>query len=325
MELIKKYQHLLLNYIENNRFTQEPRLLYEPVDYILSNGGKRLRPILVLMACDLFQPPIEKAFPAAYAVEIFHNFTLLHDDIMDESLVRRGVPSVPAKFGNHTAILSGDVMLVYAYEYLSKLPASILPEVMKTFNQFAREVCEGQAFDMDFETSDHVEISDYLKMIELKTAVLIAGALKIGGIIGEAKAKDLLNLYEFGRNIGIAFQLQDDILDTFGDPEKFGKRIGGDIIQNKKTYLILKALELANADQKEILKHWYDQEIVDDEEAKIEAVRSIFESVEVRKEAEGLQNDFVDKAYAHLKAIEVEEDQKAALYAFAGMLVQREV
>ena len=248
MRSLSQLQELFQKYISDNQFSDTPTELYDPVNYILSLGGKRLRPILLLMAYNLFKTDVEKALPAAFSVEVFHNFSLMHDDIMDKAPLRRGKPAVHIKYNESTGILSGDVMLIYAFKYLMKLEdQNSLLEIIKLFNQIAIDVCEGQQFDMNFENRTEVTIDEYINMIGLKTAALLAGAMKMGALIAGASDKDAQLLYDFGKNVGIAFQLQDDILDTFGDPEKFGKKVGGDIAQNKKTYLALRAMELANA------------------------------------------------------------------------------
>lgn len=325
MQQVAELQSLFKTYLEENHFNQKPTGLYEPINYILSLGGKRIRPVLLLMGCNLFTDNIAQALPASFAIEIFHNFSLLHDDIMDEAPLRRGHPTVHVQYNQNTGILSGDVMLVYAYEYFLQLnDKSSIPEIIKTFNKVAIEVCEGQQYDMDFETRNDVSIEEYLKMIELKTSVLIAGGLKIGAIIGGSLAEDAEHLYEFGRNIGIAFQLQDDILDTYGDPEKFGKKVGGDIVQNKKTFLVLKALELADADQRSMLETLMNTES-QDEKTKIAAVKSLFDALQVRQAAEQLMESYLSTAFEHLEAVNVESERKKVLIDISNQLMGREV
>ena len=315
---------LYLSYAKEHPFQQEPTELYEPINYILNVGGKRLRPALVLMSCNLFCDDIEKALAPAHAIEIFHNFTLVHDDIMDEAPLRRGQPTIHTKYDTNIAILSGDVMLVYAYEYLLQVPGNVIAKVIKAFNRFAIAVCEGQQFDVNFETRNDVSIAEYIRMIELKTAALIAGALEIGAYVGGATDEDAFHIAEFGRNVGIAFQLQDDILDTFGDPEKFGKKVGGDIAQNKKTYLVLKCLQLA--DEVTALKLG---ELLsskpENEKLKIKTVTEIFNNLNVRKYATAEKAKYLDKAYHHLNSIKISEVKKEVLKSFAKMLVDREV
>jgi geranylgeranyl diphosphate synthase type II len=315
---------LYLSYAKEHPFQQKPSELYEPINYILNIGGKRLRPALVLMSYNLFKDDIEKALAPAHAIEIFHNFTLVHDDIMDEAPLRRGQPTIHTKYDTNIAILSGDVMLIYAYEYLLQVPANVVAKVIKAFNRFAIAVCEGQQFDVNFETRNDVEIPEYIRMIELKTAALIAGALEIGAYVGGASDENAFHIAEFGRNVGIAFQLQDDILDTFGDPEKFGKKVGGDIAQNKKTYLVLKSLELADETTRAELEGLLSTKPAD-EKSKIKAVTDIFNKLHLRKHATAEKSKYLDKAYHHLNSIEVDDDKKKVLKSFAKMLVDREV
>jgi len=325
MQNVVELQSLFKKYLDENQFHQKPAGLYEPINYILSLGGKRIRPVLLLMGCNLFNDSVAQALPASYAIEIFHNFSLLHDDIMDEAPLRRGKPTVHVKYNQNTGILSGDVMLVYAYKFFLQLENKVkIPAIIKTFSQVAIEVCEGQQHDMDFETRNNVSIDEYVKMIEQKTAVLIAGGLKIGGIIGGSSEEDANHLYEFGRNIGIAFQLQDDILDTYGDPEKFGKKVGGDIIQNKKTFLVIKALELGTKDQCARLSGLMNIDSMD-ENAKIEAVKSIFNELQIREAAEQLMESYLAVAFEHLKAVNVADEKKKILINLSYQLMGREV
>lgn len=321
LDELKQYYE---NYAAKNKFTKTPKGLYEPVDYILNIGGKRLRPLMLLMTCKLFTNDLEKALAPAYAIEIFHNFSLVHDDIMDAAPLRRGKTTVHHKWNVNTGILSGDVMLVMAYEYLRQVDVAILGEVIRIFNEVAIGVCEGQQYDVDFETMETVTIAEYIKMIELKTSVLVAGAMRIGALVGGANEKDAYNLGEFGRNIGIAFQLQDDILDTYGDPEKFGKKVGGDIAQNKKTFLVIKSLELANETTATRLNNLLATQPVD-EIAKIKEVTDIFDSLDIRKHANQKKEEYLNLAYKHLKAVEISETAKQPLYDFAQFLIHREV
>jgi len=325
MRQVEELQKMFLSYLETESFDQPPQELYQPVNYILQLGGKRLRPVLLLMGANLFTQNFKNALPAALAIEIFHNFSLVHDDIMDKAPLRRGQPTVHIRYGQNAGILSGDVMLILTYQYLSKLSnPSQLPQILETFNRLAIEVCEGQQYDMNFETQSSVEISDYLRMIELKTSVLIAGALKIGAIIGGGGEKDATELYEFGRNVGIAFQLQDDILDTFGDPEKFGKKTGGDIVQNKKTFLLLKAMELANESEKKTLNHWINQDNGSESE-KINAVTQIYKQLNVQQLATELMERYLLTAFDHLEAVGVEKSRKNILKKLANQLMMREI
>ena len=239
MHSINQYQEFIANYLESQYETKEPKNLYDPIHYILGLGGKRMRPVLTLMSAEVFDADYKKALPAALAVEVFHNFSLIHDDIMDDAPLRRGNVTVHEKWDINTGILSGDAMLILAYQYFEQYEPAIFRELAKLFSKTALEVCEGQQWDVDFETRTDVSIPDYLKMIQYKTAVLVAAAMKMGAIIAETSQENANLIYDFGLNLGLAFQLQDDYLDAFGNPETFGKQVGGDIIENKKTYLYL--------------------------------------------------------------------------------------
>jgi len=325
MQSLSQLQQLFQKYLDENQFLDSPSELYQPANYILSLGGKRIRPIMLLMAYNLFRDDIEKALPAAFAIEIFHNFSLVHDDIMDEAPLRRGKPTVHVKYNTNTGILSGDVMLIYAYKYLMKIEnQSRISDLVRLFNEVAVEVCEGQQYDMNFEAQNEVSISAYLKMIELKTAVLLAGAMKMGAMIANAPEDDAQLVYDFAKNVGIAFQLQDDILDTFGDPQKFGKRVGGDIIQNKKTYLVLRAFELADQSTKTQLENLFANQ-PENESSKIDDVKSIFNQLDIRNEAEQVKEAFLQKAFAALNAVGVAEDKKVVLRNLADELMNRQV
>lgn len=325
MEQITELRKSFEAYLEQYKFQQEPKELYEPINYIMNLGGKRLRPILVLMAYRIFDAQYSNALPVAYAVEIFHNFSLVHDDIMDEAPLRRGKPSVHIAYGTNTGILAGDVMQIYAYEHLLKIGDPIkVKQLFTVFSQTAIAVCEGQQMDMNFEQRADVQIPEYLKMIECKTAALMAGSLEMGAIVAGASAVDTENLAQFGRNIGIAFQLQDDILDTFGDPEKFGKKVGGDIAQNKKTYLLLKALEVADAQTKRRLEHLMNGAQIEEKE-KIAQVTSIFRQLNIPEQAEEIKAEYRDKAYQHLEAIQLSDAIKQPLVALAERFIQREI
>ncbi len=327
--MTRSFEQLLAafqNYLSDHPFAKAPEGLYQPVDYILNLGGKRIRPVLLLMGCNLFDENIKKALPASYAIEIFHCFSLLHDDIMDAAPLRRGKPAVHIKYGTNSGILSGDVMMIYSYEYLLKSMEGKDPtEIIKTFNRVAIEVCEGQQMDMDFETRDDVSIDEYLKMIELKTSVLIGGALEIGAFIGGAEQEAAAILSDFGKNVGLAFQLQDDILDTFGDSASFGKKIGGDIAQNKKTFLYLKALEKADAETLAALEQWYQTPPDKNEEEKIIAVTAIFTRLDIQRETEVLKEAYLAKAFKSLEAVPVAADQKQGLIQLANALMGRKV
>jgi len=318
-ELFKTYQ-------KDNNFSQyTPRELYEPIDYILSLGGKQIRPLLALMACQLFSKEVHAALPIAAAVEIFHNFSLVHDDIMDASPIRRGQPAVHKNFNTNTAILSGDVMLVYAYEHLSKVSPELLPIILPVFNAVAIGVCEGQQMDVNFETQAKVSLPEYTRMIELKTSILLYGAMKMGALVGGASIEEAELIGEFGRNMGIAFQMQDDWLDTFGAQAKVGKRIGGDIIQNKKTALVIKALELADTTTEQELNQLLSSTPTPEEEAaKIERVTSIFKALGIPDEMKKIMAIYKDKAIHNLNLLNVSDDAKKSLYGFLDMLMERE-
>lgn len=311
------------DYADRHLFPGAPRELYEPCDYFLGLGGKRLRPALVLMAAELFSTEPDAALPAAWAVELFHNFTLMHDDIMDAAPLRRGQPTVHTRWNTTTGILSGDVMLIYAYRHLSSLDApEVVHRLFDTFNRVAIGVCEGQQMDINFETRQDVSLPEYIRMIELKTAVLLGGALEMGALCARAPQADAGHLYEFGRKAGIAFQLQDDLLDTYGDPAKFGKQVGGDILQNKKTYLVLKTVEVAPpADQAE-LAHWMQTE--PHEPGKVAAVRALFDRNGIPELLSAEKQQFQNDAFAHLDAVQVDEGRKSGLRQFFQDLLVRE-
>ena len=274
---------------------REPYGLYEPIEYTLAAGGKRVRPQLAMIACELFGGTTEEIAPAAMALEVFHNFTLLHDDVMDHALVRRGRPTVHVKWNENTAILSGDQMLIEAYKLLSGVPADKLPTMLQLFNKMATEICEGQQYDVDFENQEHVAIEEYLKMIRLKTAVLLATALKMGSYIAGASSEQQDMLYQFGINIGLAFQIQDDILDVWGNPETFGKAIGGDISCNKKTFVALTAMQLADTNARTELEQWFSQTLTDNSE-KIASVKALYEQVGTRIKCEEAVEQYTTQA-----------------------------
>ena len=291
------------NEISKLDWKREPYGLYEPIEYTLAAGGKRVRPQLAMIASQLFGGKDEEVLPAALALEVFHNFTLLHDDVMDKADVRRGRPTVHVKWNENTAILSGDQMLIEAYKLLSGVPADKLPKVLQLFNKMATEICEGQQYDVDFESQEHVTIDEYLKMIRLKTSVLLANALQTGAYIAGADEQAQEALYQFGINIGLAFQIQDDILDVWGDPKTFGKAVGGDISCNKKTFVYLEAMRLLGDEAMSLeareLKHWYSQ-VLEDNTEKIAAVKEIFEQLDVRAACEKVVEDYTQKALALL-------------------------
>jgi len=319
--LKQKLDEALKNFTSQNNGT--PAELYEPINYSLSLGGKRLRPMLVLLACDAFGGNVDLSVNAALGIEVFHNFTLLHDDIMDNAPLRRNMPTVHQKWNSNIAILSGDTMFVQSYQLMAQTKHSKVLSLIEIFSKTAIEVCEGQQLDMNFETTAIVSIDDYIKMIELKTAVLLACALKVGSIIANATDADAENMYEFGRNIGIAFQLQDDILDVFGAQENFGKMVGGDIASNKKTFLLLKSMELANAQQLEELKHCLESkyEVMND---KIEAVKNIYSQLNIREHAENKMREFYNIGIECLQNVNVAIEKKAMLKKFADDLMVRE-
>lgn len=280
---------------------REPYGLYEPIEYTLAAGGKRVRPQLAMIACQMFGGNEEEALPAALALEVFHNFTLLHDDVMDKADMRRGRPTVHVKWNENTAILSGDQMLIEAYQLLSDVPSDKLPKVLRLFNKMATEICEGQQYDVDFESMEHVTKDEYLMMIRLKTSVLLATALQIGAYIADADEQAQEALYQFGINIGLAFQIQDDILDVWGDPKTFGKAVGGDISCNKKTFVYLEAMRRLG-DEAKNLEQWYSQ-VLEDNTEKIAAVKAIFEQLGVREACEAVVEDYTQKALAILDTL----------------------
>jgi len=319
MKSISDLQAIIEQELSNINIPKAPENLYKPIDYVIGLGGKRMRPILVLTAHQLFDTELKKALAPALGIEVFHNFTLLHDDIMDNATLRRGKKTVHEKWNNNVAILSGDAMLVHAYQLISDVDKSIIKEVLSVFNKAATQVCEGQQWDMDFETQIEVSLSDYMKMIEYKTAVLLASSLQIGGITAGANTDQQNHLYEFGRNLGIAFQLKDDFLDLFGNPDTFGKKVGGDIIANKKTFLYLKALQLADTETKKRLQTYFSE--INSSDEKVEKVKSIFESLNISKHTIDMMKAYYTKAMKHLNAID--SDNKAPLIAFSEKLMDR--
>ncbi len=321
---IAQLQQLFDEYAQQQALPPNPAGLYNPVRHIMSIGGKRIRPLLCLLGCQLFSDKIQKALPAAMAVEFFHNFSLLHDDVMDNAPLRRGFPTVHAKYGINAAILSGDAMLVKAYEYLSSADANLLPALIKIFNQTALEVCEGQQYDMDFETTMQVTKQQYLHMITLKTAVLLAASLQMGALTGGANHEQAQVMYRFGINIGIAFQLQDDYLDSFGSPDKFGKKIGGDILNNKKTYLLLTALENANHDQKQTLEHWLNPQNHEPTQ-KIASVKAIYQDTGAKQATLKAMNDYYQLAFDHLNRLQLPDAQLFNLTHLTQQLMNRQV
>jgi geranylgeranyl diphosphate synthase type II len=321
---IHEYQERFLIYLENQKIDKEPKNLYQPIDYILQLGGKRMRPVLTLMTAEIFDTDYKKALPAAMAVEVFHNFSLVHDDIMDDAPLRRGNVTVHEKWNTNTAILSGDAMLILAYQYFENYEPKIFRKLAKLFSKTALEVCEGQQYDVDFETRSDVTIPEYLKMIEYKTAVLVAAAMKMGAIIAQTSKENSRLIYDFGINLGLAFQLQDDYLDAFGNPETFGKQVGGDIIENKKTYLYLKAIEFANPAEKEQLLQLFSVK-QDENTDKISAAKAIFNSTGASKETQKAIEEYTLKAFETLEKMTISEDKKTVLKVFGESLMERKV
>lgn len=308
--------------INNITYDYKPQSLFDPISYILALGGKRVRPALAIMSYNLYDTNIKKALPAALAVEVFHNFTLLHDDLMDKANIRRGKPTVHIKWSDNSAILSGDAMLIEAYKELCKLEHKYLPECLDVFSKTATEICCGQQLDMEFESRLDVSLDEYLEMIRLKTAVLLGGALQMGAIVAEASKEDAENLYEFGINIGLAFQLMDDILDVYGNSANFGKRIGGDILVNKKTYLLISALN--EASKRVELLSWINKDQFVEEE-KIKAVTEIYNQLNVKEKTEAKVQEYYEKGIAALDKVSIDAANKAELYALAKQLNVRNV
>lgn len=307
-------------YFAQQFFPAEPASLYGPNDYFLKLGGKRIRPVLCLMGNELFEDINPDSWHAGAAIELFHNFTLIHDDMMDNAPLRRGMETVHSKYGSNTALLAGDVMLVTAYEQLNRISGTYLQTILHLFNATAKEVCEGQQYDMDFEKMEAVKFDEYLKMIELKTSVALAASLKTGAILGGAGERNQDLLYDFGKKLGIAFQIQDDYLDAFGDPEKFGKQSGGDILANKKTFLLIHALETASASQKKELQNLINGIQAD----KVEKVLQLFRDCKADEWALQLKNKYLDEALTHLEDVAVLSKRKEPLKELARFLVKRD-
>lgn len=323
MFTIKELQDKIDFTLASQKFEGNPTLLYEPIKYTLSQGGKRLRPLLVLLACDLFDGDIEKAVYPAIGLEIFHNFTLLHDDIMDKAPIRRGKETVYKKWNTNIAILSGDTMFAMAYEYMLNTDNKVIPKILPVLNQTAIEVCEGQQFDMNFETQENVSIADYIEMIRLKTAVLLGGSLKIGALIGGAPMEDADYLYNFGINIGLAFQLKDDLLDVFSDVEKFGKMTGGDILTNKKTYLYLKAYELAKDEDLHKLDFYFGLS-ENEGEKKINGIKSVYNNLHIEQLTIDEMKRYYDLALLEFDKLNISIEKKQQLNDFTKLLMNRE-
>jgi geranylgeranyl diphosphate synthase, type II len=321
---VKTFSEALTKEIEAQTYGENPVELYEPIRYIMALGGKRMRPLMTLMATSLFTDDWETALKPALAVEVFHNFTLMHDDIMDNAPLRRGKATVHEKWNPNIAILSGDVMLVQAYELLMNVEDGKFKKAMKRFNRTAAEVCEGQQLDMNFESREKVTEAEYLEMIKLKTSVLLGFALELGGIVAGVSDKSCNLLYDMGLNIGLGFQLKDDLLDVYGDPEKFGKQVGGDIISNKKTFMLIEALERATGDTKIDLDKWIAAKYFDNAE-KVKAVTLIYDQLGIRQLAEERITSYFDKGVDCLNLLKVEDERKTELKSLVAMLIDREV
>ncbi|MBB4800614.1 geranylgeranyl diphosphate synthase type II [Flavobacterium nitrogenifigens] len=324
MHDISQYQDFFIDYLKKQNIHKEPVNLYEPIEYILGLGGKRIRPVLTLMAAEVFDTDYATALPAAMAVEVFHNFSLVHDDIMDDAPLRRGQVTVHEKWNLNTGILSGDAMLILAYQYFEQYEPNVFRNLAKLFSKTALEVCEGQQWDVDFETRKDVTIPEYLKMIEYKTAVLVAAAMKMGAIVAKTSEKEADLIYDFGLNLGLAFQLQDDYLDAFGDPETFGKQVGGDIIENKKTYLYLKALEFSSKEKASELEQLFTLQLEDNSE-KIETAKAIFNESGASKATQEAIEMYTFKAFETLEKMEINSEKKDVLRTFGENLMGRKV
>jgi geranylgeranyl diphosphate synthase type II len=319
-ELLEKINR----HISELKFTRQPEGLYEPVSYVLSLGGKRIRPLLMLMAYNLYKEDVELIFSPATGIEIYHNYTLLHDDLMDKAEMRRGKSTVHKVWNENAAILSGDAMLVLAYQFMAACPSASLKEVLDLFSMTALEICEGQQMDMEFESRKDVSEAEYLEMIRLKTSVLLACSLKIGAVLAGASQEDADRLYDFGINLGVAFQLKDDLLDVYGNPEVFGKNIGGDILCNKKTYLLIKAFERADEQQRRALSFWIDADTYVPEK-KITAVTALYDEIGVKNLCESLMEEYTFRARAALLSVAVSDERKQALKELMEQLMFREV
>ena len=313
---------LLENYLAQIELPKEPQYLYDPIIYSMSGGGKRIRPTLLMLSCEAFGGNAQDALPAAAAVEMFHNFTLLHDDIMDNASVRRGKPSVAAEWGNNVAILSGDAMMIYSYRLLSQVPAHLLPRVMEIFTTIALQVCEGQQYDMDFETRQKVSVVEYMNMIELKTSVLLAGAASIGAVLGGASDSDSRKIYRYALELGLAFQLQDDLLDSYGREEELGKKIGGDILEGKKTCLMLNAMSRSTETDREILRSTHLDESLSPEQ-KIARVKEVYDRYDIPRLINQQISLRFERALSILDTLEIPAERTEHLRVFAQNLMDR--
>ena len=323
MQTAEKYREEIENYLAQIDFPDEPELLYTPIEYSLAGGGKRLRPVLLMLAHALFSEDSQRALPAAAAIEVFHNFTLLHDDIMDHALLRRGKPSVYAKWGENVAILSGDAMMIGAYSLLGKTRTERLGEILAVFNRTALEVCEGQQYDMDFESRQKVSVVEYMQMIELKTSVLLAGAVEIGAILGGATEEECRLLRRFAIELGLAFQLQDDLLDSYGDEATLGKAIGGDILEGKQTYLMITAMSHADEAQREVLRHTHKDSALADAE-KVARIKAVYDALDVPRLTEQQIELRFERALAQLDALTAPAERIASLRRYAESLMGRQ-
>ncbi|MBQ3148901.1 MAG: polyprenyl synthetase family protein [Alistipes sp.] len=313
---------LFENYLAQIKLPEEPQILYSPIIYSMSGGGKRIRPTLLLLACEAYGGNVQDALPAAAAVEMFHNFTLLHDDIMDNAEVRRGKPSVYAKWGENVAILSGDAMMIYSYHLLRRVPESKLSRIMEIFTPMALQVCEGQQYDMDFENCAKVSVVEYMRMIELKTSVLLAGSAMIGAVLGDASVEECRKIYRYALELGLAFQLQDDLLDSYGTEEELGKKIGGDILEGKKTYLMLQAMSRATEEDRNILRNTYrDNSLTDDE--KIARVKAVYDRYDIYHSVEQQISLRFDRALSLLGTLDLPAERTEHLRVFAQNLMDR--
>jgi len=324
MRTFEEYRNLIESAIKKEIIAREPSELYEPINYTLTMGGKRLRPLLTLLTCNIFEGDVHQAIYPALGLETFHNFTLLHDDIMDKAPIRRGQPTVYKKWDSNRAILSGDTMMVMAYNFILASPKDLLFDIFTVFNKLGQEVCEGQQYDMNFETDNNVTLDEYLKMIHLKTAVLLGGSMQVGAIIARTSEKNTQLIYDFGESVGMAFQLQDDLLDAFGNEDVFGKKNGGDIRTNKKTFLYLKALELGSTDQQKELKQLFNIQDENDNE-KVKRVLSIFQDLGIEQKTQELMDCYYDRAMKTLEKIDLDKDKKTVLIKLADNLMKRGV
>lgn len=321
MYLIKSYQESINKALNSLSYPEYPERLYEPIRYFIDIGGKRIRPVLTLLAAEMYDSPLENNLNTALAIELFHNFTLLHDDIMDNASLRRGRTTVHEKWNSSIAILSGDTMLISAYQLLTQNDSRVLPELLNTFNNVAIEVCQGQQLDMDYEEKDQISVDEYLEMIRLKTAVLLGAALKMGAVISDAPMDDANHLEQFGINVGIAFQLQDDLLDVYGEVHEFGKIIGGDIISNKKTFLMVKAMELSNGEDAKLLQQWINT--TNEPKEKIKHITQIYDNLGIQELAMSKMRFYSEKAYEELDRIDLPESKKATLRKLTESLLVR--